>query len=75
MPLTKLGKGKKATIVELNAGRQGSHRLSSLGLRLGRHITKISSFALRGPVTVKAGSTTIALGHGMAEKVIVEFHA
>ena len=75
MPLTKLGKRKKATIVEVNAGKQATHRLSSLGLRVGMHITKISSFALRGPIAVKVGSTTLALGHGMADKVIVEVHS
>ena len=75
IPLTKLEKGKKATIVEINAGRQASHRMSSLGLQIGKHITKISSFAMKGPVTIKVGSTTIALGHGMADKVMVELHA
>ncbi len=50
-------------------------RLSSLGLRPGMWLTKISAFALKGPVTVKVGQTTLALGHGMAEKIFVESHA
>lgn len=69
--LTKLKKAVKAKVVEVKAGKQLNHRLSSLGIRPGAHITKISSFVLKGPVTVKVGSATIALGHSMAEKVMV----
>jgi Fe2+ transport system protein FeoA len=72
IPLTKLKKGLKVRIIEVTGGRQMAHRLSTLGLRPGACLTKISAFALRGPVTVKVGSTTIALGHGMAEKVMVD---
>jgi Fe2+ transport system protein FeoA len=75
IPLTKLKKGAKAKIIEIAAGKSASLRLSTLGIRAGAHLTKVSSFVLKGPVTVKAGATTIALGHGMAEKVIVEPHA
>ena len=71
IPLTKLKKGAKAKVIEITAGKQLALRLSHLGLRHGGHLTKISAFALRGPVTVKVGATTIALGHGMAEKVMV----
>ena len=74
MPLTRLKKGQKATIAEIAGGRCVSHRLSSLGLRTGAHVTKLNAFALRGPVTVRVGHTTIALGHGMAEKILVEPH-
>lgn len=70
--LAKLKKDTRAKVVEVAGGRQVALRLSTLGLRPGSHFLKVSSFALRGPVTVKVGSTTIALGHGMAEKVLVE---
>jgi len=72
MPLTHLKRGQKARIVEVAPGKQASQRLSSLGLRMGAVVVKFSAFALRGPVTVKVGSTTLALGHGVAEKVLVE---
>ena len=71
-PLTKIKKGIRVKIVEVAMGRQASARLSALGLRVGAYVTKISSFAMRGPVTLKVGSATIALGHSMAEKVFVE---
>ncbi|MBI5874033.1 MAG: ferrous iron transport protein A [Candidatus Omnitrophica bacterium] len=70
--LTKLKKGSRAKVIEVTAGKHLALKLSNLGLRLGAHLFKVSSFALNGPVTVKVGSTTIALGHSMAEKVFVE---
>ncbi len=73
--LTKLKQGSKARVIEIKAGKQSILRLSAIGIRPGVHLTKTNAFALRGPVTVKVHATTIALGHGMAEKVIVESHA
>jgi len=70
--LTKVKKGIKVKIVEITGGKLVSHRLSTLGLRSGACVTKLSSFALKGPVTLRVGSTTIALGHSMAEKVLVD---
>jgi Fe2+ transport system protein FeoA len=70
--LVRVKKGIKVKIVEVSAGKLASSRLSSLGLRVGACVTKISAFALKGPITVKIGSTTLALGHGMAEKIMVD---
>lgn len=75
LSLIQLKKGSKARIVELAGGKQVAHRLSMMGLRPGEQLVKLSSFALRGPVAVRIGHTTLALGHGMAEKVIVEVSA
>ncbi len=63
---------EKVKILEVTAGRMANARLSALGLRPGALVTKISSFALRGPVMLKVGRSTIAIGHGMAEKIIVD---
>lgn len=72
IPLTKLKKGLKARIIELSGGKMVSHKLSSMGLRPGSPIVKLSSFAMKGPVTVRSGHTVVALGHGMAENILVE---
>lgn len=72
--LTRVKKGIKVKIVEIAAGKTLALRLSALGLRPGVCITKISAFALKGPLTVKVGTATIALGHGMAEKILVDAH-
>ena len=70
--LNKAKKNVKVKIFEISAGRMATVRLSALGLRPGVSVIKISSFALRGPVTLKVGRSTIAIGHGMAEKIVVD---
>jgi len=44
----------------------------SMGIYPGGEITKLSHFALRGPVTVRVGRSVLALGHGVAAKIIIE---
>ncbi|MFC1999007.1 ferrous iron transport protein A [Chloroflexota bacterium] len=50
-----------------------THRLASMGIRAGKAITKVSSMMMHGPVTIKIDNSQIALGHGMAKKIHVEF--
>jgi ferrous iron transport protein A len=38
----------------------------------GKRITKISSMLMRGPVTVEVDRTQVAVGFGMAGKIIVD---
>jgi len=69
--LTKL-KSKKSAIVKSIEGGEGiQRRLEALGIRKGKKITKISSHFWKGPVTVLAGKTKIAIGYGMAHKIRV----
>jgi len=69
--LTKL-KTKQSAVVKTIEGGQGLlRRLEALGIRKGKKITKISSHFWRGPVTVLAGKTKIAIGYGMAQKIKV----
>ncbi|MCM8781683.1 MAG: ferrous iron transport protein A [Candidatus Omnitrophica bacterium] len=70
--LVKVKTGKKGRVVEILAGRGLQNRLLSMGIYPGREITKLSAFVLRGPVAIKVGHAVIALGYGMANKVIVE---
>jgi len=48
------------------------NRLNSLGIIPGRKITKTSSAFAGGPVTVQVDRTLIAIGRGMAEKIIIQ---
>jgi len=43
-----------------------------MGLYVGKEITKLSYIGLRGPVVIRVGRSVLALGHGMAAKIIVE---
>jgi len=71
--LARMRTGQRATVVGINGGHGLVRRLSALGLRPGKKVVKVSSMFARGPVTVQVDSTQIALGFGMANKVIVEF--
>jgi ferrous iron transport protein A len=70
--LVKAKKNYKGRIAEISALPATQNKFMSLGLYKGREITKLSHFALRGPVTIKAGRSVIALGHSMAAKIILE---
>jgi ferrous iron transport protein A len=47
-------------------------RLHSLGIRPGRRVTKVSGMFMRGPVTLQVGRAQVAIGYGMAGKILVE---
>jgi Fe2+ transport system protein FeoA len=47
-------------------------RLHSLGVRPGKRITKVSGMFMRGPVTLQVGQAQLAIGYGMAGKILVE---
>jgi ferrous iron transport protein A len=70
--LTHLSPGKSGIVVEIHGGHGAAHRLEALGLRVGARITKISAQPMHGPITVKVGQTSLAIGYGLAHKVMVE---
>ena len=70
--LTQLKAGQTATVKEIRGGNDVAHRLSSLGIRPGKEITHVSSHFWRGPITVRIGKSKVAIGHGMAQRIIVE---
>jgi len=72
MALVQMRERQKGKVVEVHAGTGLQNRLLSLGVYPGKEIIKLSQFALRGPVAIKVGRTVLALGHGMASKIIVE---
>lgn len=70
--LVQMREKQKGKIIEIHSGATLQHRLLSLGVYPGKEITKLSQFILRGPVAIKVGRTVLALGRGMASKIIVE---
>ncbi len=75
MNLTDMKAGAKAVIVHIEGGLGLVGRLNALGIRTGVHITKISSQLMRGPVTLALGNTQLAIGHGMARKIMVDLES
>ena len=83
-PGTGRGNGeKRITVSQLRAGQSGKvvdvlggagvvNRLHALGIRPGKRITKVSAMFMRGPVTLRVDRAHIAIGFGMANKIVVE---
>ena len=70
--LTRMKPGECGTVVRLEGGSGFIMRLQNLGIRPGKRIAKVSAHFLRGPITVQVGAANLALGFGMASKVMVE---
>jgi ferrous iron transport protein A len=70
--LVEMEAGQVGKVVEVDGGHGFRKRLEALGIHPGMKITKISSQFMRGPVIVKVGATQIAIGFGMARRVLVE---
>ncbi|MBN2097735.1 MAG: ferrous iron transport protein A [Candidatus Omnitrophica bacterium] len=70
--LTKIKPGASGTVVSLQGGRGFTLRLTNLGIRPGVKITKLNAHFWRGPITVRLGRANLALGFGMASKIMVE---
>ena len=70
--LTQMQIGQNGIVVQIEGGHGLINRLNSLGIRPGKRITKISSMIMRGPVTIEVDRAQVAIGFGMANRIIVE---
>jgi len=64
--------GQSGVVIEILGRRGIISRLSALGIRPGLRVTKLSSMFMRGPVTIQVGNAQLAIGFGMANKIMVE---
>lgn len=70
--LTHLKRGQSGRVIQITGGFGMTRRLSALGIRPGKIIIKVSSMFMRGPVNVRVGGSEIAIGFGMASRIMVE---
>jgi ferrous iron transport protein A len=61
--------GRKVRIVKILGGYGLVRRLVSLGLTIGVELFIINN---QGPIIIKLGDSNIAIGRGIARKVLVE---
>ena len=64
--------GQSGKVVEILGGAHLFNRLNALGIRPGKRITKVSSMFMRGPVTIQVDRSQVAIGFGMAGKILVD---
>jgi ferrous iron transport protein A len=69
--IAKLKSGGKGIVASINGGFGMIRKLNALGIYEGRAITKVSTQWMRGPVVIRVGSTDMAIGYGMAGKIMV----
>ncbi len=70
--LAQLKAGHKAKVLDILGGKGLENKLMNMGVYKDKEIFKLSHIGLRGPVVIKVGRSILALGHGIAEKIIIE---
>jgi ferrous iron transport protein A len=69
--LVDLAKGEEGMITAVHAGWGLQQRLRRLGLSEGRVVRKLSGLALGGPVVILVDRAQVAIGRGVARKILV----
>ena len=72
LDLTQIQPGETGIVSEIQGGHGFIRKLQSMGVRPGKKITKVSSHFWRGPQTIEIDNSQIAIGFGMAKRILVE---
>ena len=72
LTLSQIEAGQTGTIMQILGSRGLIQRLEALSIRPGKRVTKVSSMLFHGPVTLRVNHTQVAIGFGMANKILVE---
>ena len=71
MPLAMARPGELVTVIGVRAGWGLQRRLADMGLTPGVQIRVINS-QMPGPVLIELRGARLALGHGVAQKIVVK---
>lgn len=63
--------GQEGTVAEIIGGGGLVERLTSMGIRPGKSIKRLCGMFLNGPITICMDNTQLALGRGIASKILV----
>lgn len=69
--LRQLAIGEQAIIARIHADDSLFHRLSALGLRIGKPIQVIRRASFNGPIQVRVGTTDIMLRLSDADRISI----
>ena len=64
--------GETGVVLDVQGGRGICQRLDAMRIIPGVQLRKISGSFLTGPVTVQIGNARVALGAGIASRIILE---
>jgi len=71
-PLDEIGEKKKAKVIDIQGGWAAKRRLNQMGIHPGDVVTVMRYGALRGPMLIEVHGFQLALGRGVASKILVE---
>ena len=72
MDLTQMREGERGKVIDIQGGRGLVMKLEALGIKPGTEIVKVSSQLMRGPIIIRVGNTQVAIGFGMARRIVIE---
>jgi DtxR family Mn-dependent transcriptional regulator len=70
--LSNLKPGERGIVAFVRGGTRACQRLLDMGLTNGTEVTVVNAAPFNGPIEVSVRETTLALGRGLADKVLVE---
>ncbi len=70
--LAECKRGDRLKILAIRAGRVATLNLMGMGLDIGSEVELMRLSPFGGPLLVLRGDTKIAIGRGMAQKILVE---
>ena len=71
LPLAMINPSEEVTVAEIRGGRGLVQRLADMGLTPGTKLKVINS-QMPGPILIDLRGSRLALGHGVALKIMVE---
>jgi ferrous iron transport protein A len=72
MTLNQVYKNKKAMVVDVQGGQGIRQRLGQMGIHPGDTITMLRYGVLQGPILIEVHGSQVALGRGIASRIIVQ---
>jgi ferrous iron transport protein A len=70
--LDQVCENKKAAVIDIQGGHGVRQRLGHMGIHPGDTITMLRYGALGGPILIEIHGSQVALGRGIASRIIVE---
>ncbi len=70
VPLSSLRPGERGVVVSIGGGVRARSKLVAMGLMPGAVVQVIEAYG-RGPIIFTVGSTRLAMGRGLASRVLV----
>jgi len=74
MTLEQATKGSRVRVVKRTSGNRFADKLDGMGIHVGDELVVVGSAPFSGPILVEVSSSgvQVALGRGMAKKLLVE---